>query len=246
MMGVHRKAVLIDLDGTMVDTAEEIVVAANRMLHEFGCAALPFKTISGFIGKGVPNLVRRTLEAAGIDHSIGAERAEALFNRHYAEVNGRLSRVFPGVELGLAKLQRDGYRLACVTNKPKALAETLLVMTGLADYLEVLVGGDSLAQMKPDAEPLRHACRLLDVEIEHSVMVGDSAVDVAAARAAGIPVYIVRYGYPGPGGAQALACDGLIDSFEALPALLGRLDRPAGAGTAHHTPSKQLTETRIP
>ncbi|RDK11803.1 phosphoglycolate phosphatase [Cupriavidus lacunae] len=213
-------AVLIDLDGTLVDSAPDIVEAANRMLADLGSPALPFGTVAGFIGRGVPNLVRRVVETAQLAPRVDAMDAEALFHRHYADTNGRLGSVFPGVEAGLEMLRRQGYRLACVTNKPRALAAPLLALTGLAAYLEVLVAGDSIAQMKPDPEPLRHACRLLEVESAHGVLVGDSAVDVAAARAAGIPVCLVRYGYAGPGGPAALGADALVDSLEALPALL--------------------------
>ncbi|MGT2428534.1 phosphoglycolate phosphatase [Cupriavidus basilensis] len=213
-------AVLVDLDGTLVDTAHDIVEAANRMLDELGRAPLPFDTISGFIGKGVPNLVRRVLETAASGDRDGADSAEAVFHRHYAEVNGHLGRVYPGVQTGLAALQQQGYRIACVTNKPTALAAPLLAVTGLARYLEVLVGGDSIARMKPDPEPLRHACRLLQADERRSVLVGDSAVDVAAARAAGMPVFLVRYGYAGPGGVAALGGDAVIDSLEEVPALL--------------------------
>lgn len=214
-------AVLIDLDGTLVDSAPDIVEAANRMLAELGSPPLPFDTVAGFIGRGVPNLVRRVLETAQLaPPRVDAIDAEALFHRHYADTNGRLGSVFPGVEAGLAALRRNGYRLACVTNKPRALAAPLLALTGLAAYLEVLVAGDSIAQMKPDPEPLRHACRLLDVDPAQGVLVGDSPVDVAAARAAGMAVFLVRYGYAGPGGAAALGADALVDSMEALPALL--------------------------
>ncbi|WER49400.1 phosphoglycolate phosphatase [Cupriavidus sp. WKF15] len=213
-------AVLIDLDGTLVDTAPDIVAAANRMLAELGSAPLPFDTVAGFIGRGVPNLVRRVLDTAQLAQRIDATAAEMLFHRHYAEVNGRLGQVFPGVEAGLAALRRQGYRLACVTNKPRALAAPLLAMTGLAGYLEVLVAGDSIAQMKPDPEPLRHACRLLEADPAQGVLVGDSPVDVAAARAAGMPVCLVRYGYAGPDGVAALGADALVDSLEGLPALL--------------------------
>lgn len=209
-------SVLIDLDGTLIDTAEDIVAAANRMLSELGSIPLPFKTVSGFIGRGVRNLVRRSLEASGLDADASVDRAEAIFHRHYTELNGRFSRVYPGVEAGLDELRSRGLRLACVTNKPRALAAPLLALTGLARHFDVLVAGDSITQMKPDPEPLRHACCLLDSDVAHSVMVGDSPVDIAAARAAGIPVYIMRYGYAGPGGAQALACDGLLDSLEDL------------------------------
>ncbi|MFM0639410.1 phosphoglycolate phosphatase [Paraburkholderia metrosideri] len=220
VMDARTKAVLVDLDGTMIDTAPDIVEAVSRMLDEFGTAPLPFATVSGFIGKGVPNLVRRSLEAAGLDPQVDAEHALTVFHRHYAQTNGRLGRVFPHVAAGLGELQRRGYRLACVTNKPKALAAPLLLMTGLASYLDVLVAGDSIARMKPDPAPLWHACRLLDVEPENSVLVGDSPVDVTAARAAGLPVFIVSYGYAGPDGSAALGCDGRIDSLAAMPAIL--------------------------
>jgi phosphoglycolate phosphatase len=213
-------AVLVDLDGTMVDTAPDIVEAVNRMLHELATAPLPFATVSGFIGKGVPNLVRRSLEAAGLDRRVDADHALNVFHRHYERTNGRLGQVFPHVAAGLGELQRLGYRLACVTNKPKELAARLLLTTGLARYLDVLVGGDSIARMKPDPEPLWHACRLLDVAPENSVLVGDSPVDAIAARAAGLPVFIVTYGYAGPDGPASLECDGLIDSLAAMPAIL--------------------------
>ncbi len=190
------------------------------MLADLGSPALPFDTVAGFIGRGVPNLVRRVLETAQLAPRVSAADAEALFHRHYVETNGRIGSVFPGVEAGLDALRRQGYRLACVTNKPRALRRRLLAMTGLAAFLEVLVAGDSIAQMKPDPEPLRHACRLLDVDPAHGLLVGDSPVDVAAARAASMPVCLVRYGYAGPGGPAALGADALVDSLEALPALL--------------------------
>jgi phosphoglycolate phosphatase len=216
----HCHAVLIDLDGTMVDTAPDIVAAVSCMLADFGVTPLPFDTVTGFIGNGVANLVRRSLEAAGMDERFDIERARLVFEQHYANTNGRLSRVFPGVKAGLQELRHKGYRNACVTNKPQSLAAPLLTSTGLADYLDVLVAGDTIASMKPSPEPLWHACRLLDADPGCCAVVGDSPVDVAAARAARLPVFIVKYGYAGPGGADALRCDGLIDSFEALPAIL--------------------------
>ncbi len=216
----RNKAVLVDLDGTLIDTAPDIVEAVSRMLRQFDAAALPFETVSGFIGKGVPNLVRRTLEATGLDQRIDFAHALHAFNHHYAQTNGRIGRVFPGAAPGLESLRRHGYRLACVTNKPEALAAPLLLMTGLAGYLDVLVAGDSPAGMKPEPGPLWHACTLLDVEPAHSTLVGDSPVDVAAARAAGVPVLIVRYGYAGPTGAAMLDCDGFVDSLEEVAGVI--------------------------
>ena len=217
---LHHDALLIDLDGTMVDTAPDIVAAVSRMLADLGATPLPFDTVAGFIGKGVRNLVRRSLETAGLGEWFDIDHAQPMFERHYAATNGRLGRVFPGVTAGLHALRQRGYRCACVTNKPQALAASLLEMTGLAAYLEVLVAGDMLASMKPSPEPLWHACRLLDADPAHCTLIGDSAVDVAAARAAGVPVVLVSYGYGGEGGANALRGDALIDSFEALPAIL--------------------------
>jgi len=213
-------AVLIDLDGTLVDSAPDIVEAASRMLVDLGSAPLPFKIVAGFIGRGVPNLVRRVLDTALIAQRVDAIEAEALFHRHYHDTNGRFGGLFPGVVAGLEALRREGYRLACVTNKPRLLAAPLLAMSGLAPYLDVLVGGDSVQQMKPHPEPLRHACRLLEVDPGQAVLVGDSPVDVAAARAVGMPVCVVRYGYAGPGGPAALGADALVDSMEELPTLL--------------------------
>ncbi|MGF6742701.1 phosphoglycolate phosphatase [Paraburkholderia atlantica] len=218
--GYH--AVLIDLDGTMVDTAPDIVAATGLMLEDFGAAPLPFDMVTGFIGNGVRRLVRRSLDAAGLGGHVELEHAQSVFERHYAVTNAELGRVYPGVMTGLRALRQHGYRCACVTNKPRALAAALLDKTGLAAYLDGLVAGDTVASMKPSPEPLWHACRLLDAEPERCVLVGDSSVDVAAARAAGLPVFIVSYGYGSASGADLPRCDALIDSFEALPAILAQ------------------------
>lgn len=206
-------AVLIDLDGTLLDTAPDIADAVNRMLHALGAPALALETVTGFIGNGVPTLVRRVLAASGIAPS---QQALDLFHCHYADVNGRCSRVFPGVVTGLSRLRDAGYRLACVTNKPQAASTALLSSSGLASYFDAVVGGDATPHMKPHAAPLLHACRMLDADPACSVLVGDSGVDVAAARAAGMPVFIVRYGYPGPDGHAAMHGATFIDSLDLL------------------------------
>jgi phosphoglycolate phosphatase len=222
LMSGHGHGILIDLDGTMVDTAPDIVAAVRGMLEDLGAEPLPFDTAAGFIGNGVPTLVRRSLAAAGLAEQCDFEQALRVFERRYATTNGQLGQVFPGVSAGLHELWRRGYRSACVTNKPQALAAALLAKTGLADYLDVLVAGDTLNAMKPSPEPLWHACRLLEIDPARCALVGDSPVDIAAARAAGLPVFIVNYGYGGPDGIDASRCDALIDSFEALPAMLAR------------------------
>ena len=217
--------VLIDLDGTLVDTAPDIVEAAARMLRELGAAPLPFKTVRSFIGNGVPTLVRRVLAASALATAANEQHAMDLFHRHYEDTNGRFGRVFPGVVAGLDALRSAGYRLGCVTNKPHLPTAALLASTALAPYFEVVIAGDTIAQMKPDPEPLLHACRLLDTDPALCVLVGDSHVDVAAALAACMPVYIVRYGYPGPDGHAGMRGTAWIDSLAELPALLAASHR---------------------
>jgi len=218
---MSRQAVLIDLDGTLVDSAPDIFEAVALTLRELGLSPLPFGTVRGFIGNGVPTLVRRVLQAsgaAGLDEGL----ARALFQHHYGSTNGLYSSVFPGVRDGLWALREAGCRLACVTNKPQDASAALLTIHGLAPCFELVVGGDTLDRMKPDPAPLLYACRALDADPARALLIGDSGVDVAAARAAGMPVYIVRYGYPGVDGLDALPCDGFIDSLADVPV-------PAGA-----------------
>jgi phosphoglycolate phosphatase len=218
------RVVLIDLDGTLVDTAPDIFEAVSRMLLDTG-ARLPFDTVRSFIGKGVHHLIRQVLRKTGA-FSFDERAALARFLDHYRDTNGRYGQVFPGVREGLRALRRAGYRLACVTNKPSLPTAALLDIHALSSWFEVVVGGDAVAQMKPSPEPLLYACRTLDAHPGCAVLVGDSAVDAAAARAAQMPVYIVRYGYPGADGQEAMRCDGFIDSFEELPALLGAQTAP--------------------
>ena len=213
-------AVLIDLDGTLVDSAPDIFEAVRRLLLDLGASSLSFDTVRGFIGHGVPTLIRRVLRASSATH-IDDVLALALFQRHYRDTNGRYGDVYPGVRAGLAALQQAGYRLGCVTNKFHEASAALLDIHALAPWFKVVVAGDTLGQMKPAPEPLLHACRALQASQERCVLVGDSHVDIAAARAARMPVYIVRYGYPGPAGHNAMECDGFIDSLEELPAMLG-------------------------
>jgi phosphoglycolate phosphatase len=167
----------------------------------------------------VPTLVRRVLQTSRtvrIDEAL----ALALFYRHYRDTNGRYGQVFPGVREGLQALKQAGWGLGCVTNKPSALTAALLDIHGLATWFDVVVAGDTLGRMKPDPAPLLHACRVLNVSAEHCMLVGDSAVDVAAARAAQMPGVIVRYGYPGADGYEGMQCDGFIHTLAELPAIL--------------------------
>ena len=221
------RAVLIDLDGTLVDSAPDIAAAVNGMLHEWGRPALPLDTVKGFIGNGVPTLLRRVLACSAIDdcahdgaHDGAYESALRAFERHYAATNGVSGRVYAGVPEGLRALRAAGLLLGCVTNKPGAATDALLARCDLTPFFDVVVAGDSTAFMKPHPAPLLYACRRLGVAPARCVLVGDSTVDVAAAGAAGMPVYIVRYGYPGPGGHARMTGAILIDSLAEMAPLL--------------------------
>ena len=227
MSAPHRCAVLVDLDGTLVDSAPDLAVAANRMLAQLGAAPLPLATVRGFIGKGVVNLVRQTLAGSGARTHVAEAHALALFEIHYTECNGRHSARYPGVLEGLSTLARLGYPLACVTNKPQPHTIALLDAMALSAYFDVVVCGDGLTPLKPDPAPLLRACHQLGVQPALGVMVGDSEADAIAANRAGMPVYLVRYGYHGAAGLAALRCDGLIDSMTELPALLCSMERGA-------------------
>jgi phosphoglycolate phosphatase len=214
-----RRAVLLDLDGTLVDSAPDLAAAVNRMLADFGTAPLPLATVRSFIGHGIASLVHRVLVASKGLH-IDESNALARFHRHYTACNGKHSRVYPGVLEGIAELRRQGYLLACVTNKLHPYTTALLEAKGLAPLLDAVVCAGDAMPGKPDAAPLLHACRLLDVDPSCAVMVGDSEVDATAARRADMPVYLVRYGYHQEGGFTVLRCNAFLNSISELPALL--------------------------
>jgi len=190
------KAVMIDLDGTLLHTAPEIAKAANAMLNSVNFPNLHLELVESFIGEGAPLLVKRclttTLGTAPDPDLLG--RAERLFFEHYAN-NSTESRPYSGVEDGLKALSDAGYRLACVTNKPEKFTLPLLKKSGLHDFFEIVVSGDTLAKKKPDPIQLQHICAKFDVLPAEAMLVGDSATDIAAAHAAGCFIVTVPYGY---------------------------------------------------
>ena len=191
------RAVLIDLDGTLVDSLPDIGRAVNSMRGELGLHVLPMTRIASYVGKGVDVLVHRALTETmnGQAPPDAFRRGKQSFDRCYGEVNGNESRVYSGVEQALNELQRKGMRLACVTNKPKFFTQQLLERTHLITAFDAIVSGDDTQRKKPDAEPMLHACELLDAAPQDAVMIGDSENDVMSARAAGCRVIVVETGY---------------------------------------------------
>lgn len=216
------RAAIIDLDGTMVHTAPDFQVAINRMRAEFGLAPLDVATIVEFVGKGSENLMRRVLAV-----DFGADEVERRFaaaldsyQRHYLDINGDYSSVYDGVHEGLASMQAQGIRLACVTNKPIAFARPLLEKTGLSQYFELVYGGDSLPKKKPDPLPMLTVCSDFALEPSEVVAIGDSSNDAEAARAAGCRSLTVPYGYNHGKPVQSVDTDGIVGTLLVAAQLL--------------------------
>lgn len=209
------KAVMIDLDGTLLDTAQDLATAANLMLHELGLPKVDPEIIKTFIGKGVANLVRRTLIESTREEPSGPHFDEALeiYEGHYGTVLPRDSRPYPGVVEGLEKMQASGFYLACITNKVERFTLPLLKDTGLYRYFGIILSGDSLPKKKPDPMPLLHACKYFGIEPAEMLLIGDSVNDVQAARAAGCAVFCVPYGYNEGRDVRDLDCDALVESL---------------------------------
>ena len=208
-------AVMIDLDGTLLDTVPDIAAAAQRMLAQLGLPARTPAEIRDFIGKGIPSLVQRCLPAGAGEVRAAALQSEALalFQEFYFEESGRRATVYPGVREGLEQLRAMRLRLACITNKAARYTVPLLEHMGLSPYFDLVVSGDTLARKKPDPMQLAHICTAFALAPAAVLMIGDSANDALAARAAGCPVLCVSYGYTEGGDVHDLDCDAIVDSL---------------------------------
>ena len=157
MLSQPIRAVLFDLDGTLIDTLPDLHAAACAMLNDLGRPPLPLESIRAYVGRGIPNLIKRVLANSlhvAEDPNPPPPEAVASYRRHYAHENGRNAKVYPGVLEGLASLRAQGVPLGVVTNKADTFIQPLLEQTGLSGYFEVLVGGDRLPKVKPDPMPL--------------------------------------------------------------------------------------------
>lgn len=187
-------AFIIDLDGTMVDTLGDFVAVLDRVFGDLRLPAVPRTFVELTIGQGSEHLIRRSLAEVGADPAL-YERAWALYQQHYAALNGQFSAVFPGVVAGLARLRGLGLPMACLTNKPAAFAHELLAKKGLIGFFDRVFGGDDFERKKPDPLPVIKTCEALGTAPASTWMIGDSSNDAHAAHAAGCPVILVTYGY---------------------------------------------------
>lgn len=207
-------AVIFDLDGTLVDTAGEIVTAMNRTLEELGLAPLEAPKVTALIGRGVHSLVERALGLAAGGALIQVDRAVERFEAHYAQTVGTDARLFPGALAGLQHLALAGIPMSVVTNKPRFFTEMLLQRAEVHTFFKMLVAGDDGIARKPQGDMLEAACREMETRPVATLMLGDSGNDVLAARAAGCPVWCVPYGYNEGRGPETLNCDRLVTTIE--------------------------------
>ena len=206
-------AAIVDLDGTMVDTLGDFVVALNLMLDDLALPQVDPPAVETMVGKGSEHLIQAVLRHVRADGDALFDRAWERYQHHYLAINGLHSTAYAGVAEGLSALRARGLRLACLTNKPTAFARPLLAVKGLDGYFDQMFGGDAFERKKPDPLPLIRTCEALGSVPARTLMIGDSSNDARAARAAGCPVVLVSYGYNHGEPIRGVDADGFVDSL---------------------------------
>jgi len=218
---MNSSLLVFDLDGTLVDSVPDLRAALNQMLRERGRPLLSLPQVKRMVGDGAPAMVTRALAATGPE-AIDAGGALARFLEIYEANPVRLTRLYPEVRRTLTELRRRGYRTAICTNKPQRATIAVVEGLGLGDLFDGIAGGDHFPVRKPDPGHLLSLIAELGARRESSVMIGDNENDAAAARAAGVPLILMRYGYARVD-PELLAADALLDHFGELPEALTRL-----------------------
>lgn len=221
---INVSAIVVDLDGTLLNSAPELGEAANRMLLEMGYPPASPESLASYIGNGVGWLVKRALTGqmhATPDAAL-FEHAMPIFDRHYSDLLLG-SKPYDGVIEGLEAMRAAGFRLGCITNKPERYTWPLLEGSGLAKYFEFVVCGDTLPEKKPHPLPLFAAAEFFGVAVEKLLLIGDSLNDALAARAAGCTVFCVPYGYNHGEPASCLDTDAVIADLPAALTLINRV-----------------------
>lgn len=220
---MKRVALVFDLDGTLVDSMPDLRAALNVMLAELRRREVTPNEVRSMIGDGARALVQRALAATGLVTDFAA--AHRRFLQLYEAAPAKLSRLYPGVETTLESLRASGARLAICTNKPQSATLRVLEAFAIATHFDAVLGGDAVPFRKPDPRHLLSAIERLAATTSEAVMIGDNENDYAAARAAGIPIILMRYGYlrvpP-----DTLVPDAWLDHFADIPQTLERFPLP--------------------
>jgi len=226
MSGVNTRPemVLIDLDGTLIDSVPDLAFCVDALMAELDLPARGEAKVRQWVGNGIERLVKRSLldQLDGEPDQELLDKALPIYLELYKENLSKRSRLYPGVKEGLQFLRGAGYKLGCITNKAAAFTEPLLKDLGVYGYFRLVVSGDTLPVKKPDPLPLLHAAQFFKVEPSRALMVGDSISDVKAARAAGFQVVCVSYGYNHGQDIRDAHPDAVIDSMAQLSSLLAQ------------------------
>jgi phosphoglycolate phosphatase len=214
--------ILIDVDGTLVDSVPDLAFCVDEMMQRLGRPVQGEAKVRDWVGNGVERLVRRALigQLDGEPEEADFERAYPIFLELYAVNTSQRSLLYPGIREGLDYLKSQGYRLGCVTNKASRFTLPLLRDLGIHDEFEIIIAGDTLAKKKPDPLPLLHAAEKLGVKPEKALMIGDSQSDVKAARAAGFQIVCMSYGYNHGEDIRNSQPDAVINSLVEIRGLL--------------------------
>jgi phosphoglycolate phosphatase len=204
------RAVLIDLDGTLIDTVPDIHAAIAVMCRRFDVEPPSPEAVCGWIGKGSAHLVNQVMQHQSQGAPWDAKSALEAYLAAYAELNGTNARVYPGVVDGLLAFEKNGVSIACVTNKPQELALALVTRMGLRDHFDVVVGGGQALALKPAPDLLLAAAGRMNAALDEVLMVGDSENDLAAARSAGCRCVLVDYGYSPKVPVRTLGADAIV------------------------------------
>ncbi|MCU7924304.1 MAG: phosphoglycolate phosphatase [Candidatus Thiodiazotropha sp. (ex Dulcina madagascariensis)] len=214
--------ILIDVDGTLVDSVPDLAYCVDEMMKQLGRPPHGEAKVRNWVGNGVERLVRRALtgQLDGESDEADYERAYPIFLDLYAVNTSQRSMLYPGIREGLDYLKNQGYRLGCVTNKAAQFTLPLLKDLGVDSDFEIIIAGDTLPKKKPDPMPLLHAAKSLGVDPVAALMVGDSQSDVKAARAAGFQIVCMSYGYNHGEDIRQYKPDAVIDSLVEIRSIL--------------------------
>ena len=228
-MLIRPKMVLIDVDGTLVDSVPDLAYCVDEMMKQLGMPVHGEAKVREWVGNGVERLTRRALvgQLEGEPDQALFEKAYPIFMDLYAENTSKRSVLYPGVKEGITYLKSEGYMLGCVTNKAAQFTIPLLKDLGVHDDFEIIVSGDTLPKKKPDPMPLLHVAEHFGVSPAESTMVGDSVSDVKAARAAGFQIICMSYGYNHGMDIRDANPDAVIDSMAELEGLLSQAQQGA-------------------
>ncbi|BAW80881.1 phosphoglycolate phosphatase [Candidatus Nitrosoglobus terrae] len=216
------KAIVMDIDGTLVDSVPDLAFCTDAMMEQLGLPPRGETKVRQWVGNGVERLIKRAL----VDNLDGEpekslyQKAEPIFLTLYQENTSKRSQLYPGVKEGLAWLKSQEYRLSSVTNKAAQFTHPLLKELGIIDYFEMIVSGDTLPEKKPHPAQLLHTANFFGIPPEKALMVGDSISDVKAARAAGFQIICLSYGYNHGKDIRDSHPDAVIDSLFEIKDLL--------------------------